>query len=217
MKRSHELGMVHPLLLTAIVLGVLTVGLGGFSVWAYLNYQDQKNNTDAKIEVAVSDAKREQAEADRAEFVEQEKVPTRQLTGPADLGQVKFSYPKTWSVYVDKEGGSGGSYEAYLHPLVVPPLASNTPYALRVTISGAKYESVLSGFNERIKQGQLKATPVTIVGVDGTRLDGAFSNTVRGSMVLFKIRDKTLQLYTQSNNFQGDFDNTVLKTLEFNK
>jgi hypothetical protein len=36
-------------------------------------------------------------------------------------------------------------------------------------------------------------------------------------MVLFKIRDKTLQLYTQSNNFQGDFDNTVLKTLEFNK
>lgn len=208
--------MVHPLLLTSIVLGVLTVGLGGFSLWAYLNYQDQKNNTDAKIAVAVADAKREQGEADQAAFLEQEKIPTRQIVGPADLGQVKLSYPKTWSVYVDKDGG-GNSYEAYFYPLVVPPLTSGTPYALRVSIVNNKYESVLGGFNERLKNGQLKANPVTIVGVDGTRLDGAFSNSIRGSMVLFKIRDKTLQVYTQSTNFQGDFDNIILKTLEFNK
>lgn len=214
MKRSYESGLVHPLLVTAIVLGVFTIGLGGFSVWAFLNYQDQKNNVDAKIEVAVSDAKREQAVADRAEFVEQEKVPTRQLIGPADLGQVKFSYPKTWSVYIDKQSSG---YEAYLHPLTVPPLTSGAPYALRVTITSTKYESVLGAFNERVKQGQLKASPVTVVGVDGTRLDGAFSNSVRGSMVLFKIRDKTLQVYTQLTDFQGDFDNIVLKSLEFNK
>ena len=214
MKRSHESGLIHPLLVTAIVLAVLTVGLGGFSVWAFLNYQDQKNNVDAKVAVAVADAKREQTEVDQAAFLEQEKVPTRQLVGPTDLGQVKFSYPKTWSVYVDKQSAS---YEAYLHPLVVPPLTSGTPYALRVTITTTKYESVLNGFNERIKQGNLKSSPVTIVGVDGVRLDGAFSNSIRGSMVLLKIRDKTLQIYTQSTNFQGDFDNIVLKTLEFNK
>jgi len=214
MKLSHESGLVHPLLVTSIVLAVLTVGLGGFSVWAFLNYQDYKNNVDSKVEAAVAIGKREQTEADQATFLEQEKVPTRQLTGPVDLGQVKFSYPKTWSVYVDKDSSS---YEAYLHPLVVPPLASGSPYALRVTITSTKYESVLGAFNDRIKQGQLKASPVTIVGVDGTRLDGAFSNSVRGSMVLFKIRDKTLQLYTQSTNFQGDFDNIILKTLEFNK
>ena len=207
--------MVHPLLLTAIVLGVLTVGLGGFSVWAYLNYQDQKNNVDAKVAVAVADAKREQQETDQAAFLEQEKVPTRQIVGPTDLGQVKLSYPKTWSVYVDKSNSA--TYEAYFHPLVVPPLASGTPYALRVSVVDNKYEAVLGSFNERLKNGQLKASPITIVGVDGTRLDGAFSNSVRGSMVLFKIRDKTLEVYTQSTNFQGDFDNIVLKSLEFNK
>ena len=215
MNRSRELGMVHPLLVAAIVLGVLTVGLSGFSVWAFLNYQDQKNNVDAKVAAAVADAKREQTAADQAAFLEQEKVPTRQLVGPTDLGQVKFSYPKTWSVYVDRT--SSTAYEAYLHPLVVPPTNSGTPYALRISIVNTRYESVLGGFNERLKNGQLKANPVTIVGVDGTRLDGAFSNSVRGSMVLFKIRDKTLQVYTQSTNFQGDFDNIVLKTLEFNK
>jgi hypothetical protein len=216
MKRTYQLGMIHPLLLTSIVLAVLTVGLGGFGVWAFLNYQDQKNNVDAKISAAVADAKREQTALDQTAFLEQEKVPTRQIVGPTDLGQVKLSYPKTWSVYVDKSG-AGNSYEAYFHPLVVPPLASGTPYALRVSIVNARYESVLAGYNEKLKNGQLKASPITVVSVDGTRLDGAFSNSIRGSMVLFKIRDKTLQVYTQSVNFQGDFDNIVLKSLEFNK
>lgn len=209
--------MAHPLLITSIVLGVLTVGLSTFAVWAYLNYQDQKNNVDAKIAAAVSDAKREQSEEDQRTFAEQEKLPTRQLVGPADLGQVKLSYPKTWSVYIDKDGSSGSSYEAYLHPLTVPPLSGNTPYALRISIVNTRYESVLASFNERIRNGNLRSSPVTLAEVDGVRLDGAFSNTVRGSMVLFKIRDKTLQVYTQAEAYMGDFNDIVLKSLVFNK
>ena len=216
MKRSHESGMVHPLVVTAIVLSVLTVGLSAFSVWAYLSYQDQKNNVDPKIAAAVTQAKQEQTQADQKNFDEQEKLPNRQIIGPVDLGQVKLSYPKTWSVYVDHDGG-GNSYEAYFYPLVVPPLSSNTPYALRISIINNQYDNVLSSYNERIKNGYLKASPVNTEGVDGTRLDGAFTNTVNGGMVLYKIRDKTLEVYTQSQNFMGDFNNTVLKTLEFNK
>lgn len=215
MNRSSEFGAAHPLLITAIVLSVLTVGLGAFSMWAFVNYQDQKNNVDAKIAVAVSDAKREQTQADEAAFAEQEKQPTRQIIGPTDLGQVKFSYPKTWSVYVGKSSSS--TYEAYFYPDVVPPTDSGTPFALRVSIVDTKYETVLGGFNDRVKNGSLKPSPVTVAGVDGTRFDGSFTSAVKGSMVLFKIRDKTLQVYTQSQNFQGDFDNIVLKTLEFNK
>lgn len=216
MKRSYESGMVHPLVVTAIVLSVLTVGLGAFSIWAYLSYQDQKNNVDPKIAAAVATAKQEQTQDDQKRFDEQEKLPNRQITGPVDLGLVKLSYPKTWSVYVDHDGG-GNSYEAYFYPLVVPPLASGTPYALRVSIINNQYENVLGSFNERIKNGFLKASPVNTEGVDGTRLDGAFTGNVNGAMVLYKIRDKTLEVYTQSQNFMGDFDNTVLKTLEFNK
>jgi hypothetical protein len=216
MKRSHEAGLVHPLVVTAVVLAVLSVGLGVFSVWAFLSYQDQKNNVDPKIAAAVATAKQDQMVADQKNFDEQEKLPNRQITGPVDLGLVKLSYPKIWSVYVDHSGGSN-SYEAYFYPLVVPPLSSGTPYALRVSIINNQYESVLASFNERIKNGNLKASPVNAEGVDGTRLDGAFTGTVNGAMVLYKIRDKTLEVYTQSQNFMGDFNNTVLKTLEFNK
>lgn len=215
MKQTHESGMVHPLLLSTIVLAVLTAGLGGFSIWSFINYQDQKNNTDAKISVAVADAKATQSALDQTAFAEQEKAPNRQIIGPVDLGQVTFSYPKTWSVYVEKSNASG--YEAYFHPLVVPPVTTGTPYALRVSIIDSKYESVLGGFNERLKAGQLKANPITLANVDGTRLDGAFSGTVRGSMVLFKIRDKTLQVFTQAEIYKNDFDNIILKSLQFNK
>lgn len=208
--------MVNPLVIISVVLAVFVVGLGGFSIWAFLNYQDQKNNVDAKVNAAVSDAKHQQTATDQAAFAEQEKLPNRQIVGPPDLGQVKLSYPKTWSVYVDHDGG-GGSYEAYFYPLVVPPLTSGTPYALRISIINNQYENVLGSFNETLKNGALTSTPVTIAGVAGVRLDGAFTKTVKGSMVLFKVRDKTLEVYTQSPNFEGDFNNTILKTLQFNK
>jgi hypothetical protein len=216
MKRTHELGMVHPVFVTAVGLSITTVVLAVFGVWAFLNYQDQKNNVDAKVAAAVADAKRAQSEADQVTFAEQEKQPTRKITGPTDLGQVTFAYPKTWSVYIDHDG-AGNSYEAYFYPQVVPPLTSNTPYALRTSIVNNKYESVLAGFSDRTKTGALKASPITVAGVDGMRLDGAFTNAVRGSMVLFKIRDKTLEVYTQAESFKGDFDSIVLKSLEFNK
>lgn len=216
MKRARESGMVHPLVVTAVVLSVLTVGLGAFSVWAYLNYQDQKNNVDAKVTAAVATAKQQQVKDDQKTFAEQEKLPNRQITGPVDLGQVKLSYPKTWSVYVDHDG-AGNSYEAYFYPLAVPPLTSGTPYALRISVINSQYATVLGAYSETIKNGKLKASAVASEGVDGTRLDGAFSGSVNGAMVLYKIRDKTLEVYTQSQNFMGDFNNTILPSLQFNK
>lgn len=216
MKNSNESGMVHPLIVSTILLSILVLILGGFSVWAYMNYKDQKNNVDAKITVAVAEAKQEQSEVDQIAFTEQEKLPTRQLVGPSDLGQVRFSYPKTWSVYLD-ENGSGGDYEAYLYPLVVPPVDSETAFALRVSIEDDSYEDVIDDYSKDIEEGLLKASPITISNVNGTRLDGSFSDIATGSMVIFKIRDKTLMVYTESTDFESDFNNIILPSLEFSK
>ena len=50
--RTPQDGLVSPLLVTAIVLGVLVLGLGGFSFWAYSEYQSYKNDVDPKIAAA---------------------------------------------------------------------------------------------------------------------------------------------------------------------
>jgi hypothetical protein len=213
----RQQGLIHPLVVVTVVLGVLTLGLGVFSIWAYVNYQDQKNNVDPKIAAAVANAQREQKEADDKDFTEREKTPTRTLVGPEDLGRVSLDYPKTWSVFLAKDG-TGGQYEAYLNPAAVPaPGGDKTIYALRVVVEDRRYEEVLNSFQNLVTTGALKAAPITVQGETGTRLDGAFSTQVNGSMVIFKVRDKTLRVFTESKVFTSDFDNFVLKSLRFNR
>lgn len=206
---------MHPFVVTSVVLSILVVALGGIGIWAFVNYQDQKNNVDAKIEAAVAAAKQEQSEADDKLFAEREKQPARQLVGPADLGQVSFDYPKTWSVYIDKDGTSG-EYEAYLHPGAVRALSSDLPVALHVSILKQDYDKVVKDYREAVTKGELKAAPVTVQGQTGTRLDGTFSKERQGSMVLLKLRDKTIVVTTESKDFVGDFNAIVLPSLKFN-
>lgn len=102
-------------------------------------------------------------------------------------------------------------------PGIVPPLSGSTPYALRVTIEPKSYESILDGYQDKVRKGELRSTPVTIQGENGNRLEGKFSKEIDGVMVLFKVRDKTLKLYTESRTFQPDFENIILKSLIFSR
>ncbi len=215
MNSNDQRGSVNPLLLTSILLGVMVAGLLGFGAWSYVNYVDQKDNVDAKISDAVSVAKKEQNDANEKDFIEREKQPTRQLVGPSDLGKMTFSYPKTWSVYVDKDGTSG-PYVAYLNPGSVNSVSQKVINAVVVSVEDKKYEDSLSFFETAITKGELKASPVKVGDQQGTRLDGTFSKEIQGTEVLFKLRDKTLKVAVQSNDFVGDFNNIILPSLTFN-
>ena len=215
-QNSREAGAVHPLLVSTIVLALLTVVFGAFSVWAFANYTDQKDNVDTKIEAAVTAAKKTQSEADEKVYLEREKQPNTQFVGPDDLGHVTFSYPKTWSMYVAKNGAKGDGYEAYFHPVSVPAVDSVQAYAARVVVSNDTYEESLKDYESDVKKGALKSSPITVNGFSGIRLDGTFSKTRAGSAVLFKMRDKTLLIFTDADTFRGDFDNIIVKSLDFN-
>lgn len=211
---ERQRGAVNPLLFASILLGILAVVLGGFGVWAFSGYQDYKNNVDVKIEKAVADSQAAtKVELDK-QFVEREKQPYRQFNGPDDLGHVTFDYPKTWSVYVGKTTAS--SYEAYFYPLIVPTVASSQPYAVRVVIDDQEYTKSLQSYEATVKKGTLKSAPLTVNGASGVRLDGAFSKERTGSAVVFKVRDKTLTIASDAAEFKNDFDNVVIKSLDFN-
>jgi hypothetical protein len=49
----------------------------------------------------------------------------------------------------------------------------------------------------------------------GTLLTGQLENNVDGEMLLLNVRDKTLKLWTESNNYKSDFNNVVLASLSF--
>jgi len=205
------------LLVMTIVFATATVVFGGLGVWAFLNYQNQKNNVDAIVSTEVIQAKQEQKAADDAAFTESEKSPLRQFVGPADLGLVSFEFPKTWSVYVAEDGSlSSGGYDAYFHPGAVANPERLQPYALRLNVVNVSYESAILSYQDAIQTGQVAASAITLNGQTGTRFDGAINEQSRGSMVMFKLRDKTIELYTESEAFVGDFNNIVLSSLKFN-
>jgi hypothetical protein len=212
---SNETGAVNPLVISNVILAILAVALGSVMVWALINYRDQKENTDQKIEAAVSVAKKEQTAQDEKDFIEREKAPYDQFVGPDDLGRITFSYPKTWSAHIN-ENPADGELQAYLHPGVVPFVEQGQQFALEVKVLQRSYEQTLKTYESIVKKGDLKSSPVVVNGFNGVRLDGKFSPQIEGSMVLFKLRDKTLTVATDADAFRGDFDNIILKSLDFN-
>ena len=215
MSRKYEQGKVSGSLLAIIGLSLLVAVAGSLAIWAYLNFNEQKTNVDGKIDLAVAEAKKEQADEDEVKFAEREKEPNRQFVGPDDFGRLAFDYPKTWSVYVEKDG-SGGSYEAYLNPITVPPVSQNQQFALRVVIEAKDYDAVVRSYESRVKSGDLRSSATSSLGHDGTRLDGSFNDNIRGSAVIYRVRDKTITLRTDADTFKPDFD-ALTKTINFNQ
>ena len=215
-KHIRESGSVNGWLVATILLIFLSAGAIGLAVWAYINYNDQKTNVDTKISSAVTIANKAQADKDEANFFKREKEPNREFVGPADYGRVTFNYPKTWSVYVNKDASSGGTFESYLNPITVPPVSASQQFALRILIESKDYDKVIASYSALVKKGDLTAKSVIADKINGTRLDGSFSKDIRGSAVIFKIRDKTFTMRTDANTFLVDFNN-IINTIKFNE
>ncbi|MEI6850469.1 MAG: hypothetical protein WCK26_00715 [Candidatus Saccharibacteria bacterium] len=216
--RSGESGIISGWMISTIGVIVLCLGLIGLSIWLYINYDDQKTNVDNKIDVAVTSAEKIQADKLEAKFTERDKQPNREFFGPEDYGLVTFDYPKTWSVYVNKDASKGGTFEAYLNPITVPPVSTIQQFAIRVLIEEKDYDKTIASYDALVKKGSLKASSVSFNGNSGTRLDGNFTKDIRGAAVLFKIRDKTLTIRTDAMTFidNGDYGN-LIATIKVNK
>ncbi len=216
-RNTREFGAANNLLIATIGLSILSAAACAAAVWGIINYNAQKTDVNGKIASAVAVAKKTQADSDEAKFAARDKEPNRQFVGPDDYGRLTFNYPKTWSVYVDQDASNGGTYSAYLNPISVPPVSNSTQqYALRVTIESKDYDKVIAGYENLVKKGDLVASAVTANGASGTRLDGNFSKDIRGSAVIYKIRDKTATLRTDADTFKPDF-NALVATIKFNQ
>ena len=201
----------------AIVFLIAALGFGGAFAWAFLNYTDQKDNVDSKITIARAEEKKAAEERADVVYAEKEKQPNRQFAGPEDYGRLSFDYPKTWSMYVARDvTSSGGVYEAYFNPVAVPAVSQTQQYALRVTIESADYDKVIDRYRQLVAKNELTSAPIQADEQSGTRLDGAFTKDIRGSAVIFKIRDKTVTIRTDAEAFKADFD-ALIQTISFNK
>jgi hypothetical protein len=215
-RKNTQTGMVSGPMVAIIGLAALVLVLGAVSIWAIVNYNEQKTDVDGRVSVAVAEGKNVQADEDEKKFLEREKEPLAKFVGPDDYGRLTFSYPKTWSAYVEKDASSGGEYTAYFYPQAVPPVSEDTQqFALRITIEQRDYDQVVQSYDGLVKKGDLKQSTTSSQGNQGTRLEGNFSKNIRGAGVIYKSRDKTITVRTDAFTFKPDFDKLV-QTIEFN-
>ncbi len=201
-----------------IIVSLVAVTFIGLFIWMFLQYKSVDDDVQGRIDVAVAAAKDEQAQKDEAEFSEREKYPLKTFSGPADYGQLTFEYPKTWSVYVAADASNGGDFSAYFNPAQVDTVSNSTINALRVTILDRNFEDVTSEYQKYVEKEDsgLTVESITVFDTAANRYVGKIPNTdLNGIIVIFKIRDKTAVLRTDSLLFTEDFD-SLIDTVTFN-
>lgn len=212
-------GDINPLLIPLILLVLLFGGTAYFGYWAYMQRQDYKNNSDAKVAAAVSDAKKAEDVVKDQAFAEAEKNPLTTYKGPSDYGTVQVLFPKTWSVYVGSR--SIEPLDAFFNPQVVPD--SQDPasvFALRIQVLNQAYSDVVRNLDSYVKNGQITMAPYSfpkVPSVVGVRTDGLIQPGKKnnGSMVIMPLRDKTLEIWTEDQQFEDDFNNIILQNFTF--
>lgn len=214
-ERGAATGLLVSLILTALCL----LGALGFGFWAFSSRQDYKNNVDTKIAAAVKVAQQQEDTKKDAEFAEEEKNPLKTYAGPAEYGSIQVQYPKTWSVYVSQSSSGDGLLDGYFQPDFVPDVNDQTNnFALRIEVTQQSYSDVLDQFTSEAEGSQVTVSPYKLPNVSnvvGSRIDGQVTPTATGSMIVLPVRDKTLKIWTESTQFNNDFNNIILAHLTF--
>jgi hypothetical protein cdivTM_09948 len=199
-----------------IVVSLLAILFIGLFIWMWVKWNDASTNVKGKVDVAVAEAKNELQTKLESEFEEKEKYPYKVFTGPTDLGELSFEYPKTWSLYVQSSANRGGDYAAYLNPGQVNVVQDDTVMALRVSIKGTLFDQAISDFAEKVRSGDMTLSTTVVNGNNVNVYTGKLDNEYQGIICVFKLRDKTVMLQTDSTSVFSDDFYRILKTVKFN-
>ena len=199
-----------------IVVSLLAVLFIGLFIWMWVKWNDASTNVKGKVDVAVAEAKNELQTKLESEFEEKEKYPYKVFTGPTDLGELSFEYPKTWSLYVQSSASRGGDYAAYLNPGQVNVVQEDTVMALRVSIKGTLFDQAISEYAEKVRSGDMTLSTTVVNGNNVNVYTGKMNNEYQGIICVFKLRDKTVVLQTDSTSVFSDDFYRILKTIKFN-
>lgn len=223
MKKLGMRGEMNVLLVPLVVLVLLFFGVGGFAYYSYSNMLDYKNNTDEKIAAAIKVEDTQLTAKLNQQFAEEAKSPFKTYNGPSQYGSINLTYPKTWSAYVNVDNqGSDTPVDGYFYPDVVPSTSvdsnGGTNFALRVQVSQSAYSDILQNYQGQVQQGQITVTPfhfAKVPQVVGVELTGQIQSQKTGSLIIVPVRNQTLLIWTEGNQFQKDFNNTILPNFGF--
>lgn len=206
------------LIISLVISVILLLASLGFGAWAFIEREDYKKNSDQKSADAAAVAVQQESSRKDKEFIEREKSPFKTYQGPDTYGSLHIQYPKTWSAYVVESTRSSILVDGYFHPGFVPAISGGTAFALRVQVTNQTYDQEMRLFEGNVKAGKVKVSPYipkNVPGITGSRVTGEISTGQSGTMVLIPLRDRTIKISANAEQFINDFNNIILEKLKF--
>lgn len=204
--------------IVALVLtGLFAAVFAGLFIWMFVQWDEVKTDVDGKIDAAVATAIGQKTIELGKQCNEEKKSPYVPFAGPVDYGELNFVFPKTWSLYEANPVRGNDDYLAYLNPGKVTKESKESRYALRVSILNQLSERVIESYDKKVSSGDLKLTVHPVNGENANIYTGKFSDEVEGIAAVFRIRDKTVVLQTDSSKVFGEEFFNILKTVKYNK
>ena len=217
--KHNQNGAINVLLVPFILAVVFLLGALGFGAWSFSSRADYKNNVDQKISVAVQLAKQQESTDKDKQFAEADKKPLKTYSGPQASGSLVIKYPKTWSSYVDDTTVGNAPVDGYFYPGTVPSItATSSTFALRVQVLAQSYSDVLNSLASQQQNGLITIDAYklpNVPGVVGVIVNGQIEANKTVSMVILPLRDKTIEISTQGDQFRSDFTNNILPNVTF--
>jgi hypothetical protein len=216
---NQQRGTLNVLLIPVISLSIILIGVAVFAYWAYGSRQNYKNNTTQIVNTAVTSAVQQTENVDAQKYFQEAKDPLDTFTGPSAFASVSFKYPKTWSAYVPEQSTGETPINGYFYPGVVPDVENQAnAYALRIQLIEQPYATSMQQFSGEVSSGQLSVAQYIapkLPNVIGSKLQGQLTSNKQGTMVVLPLLNMTLEIWTESSQFESDFTNSVLPSLTF--
>lgn len=218
MKRFDERGTFNILIIPIVVLAILFIAATSFAIWAFSGRQDYKNNVDEKIATANAKVIEETKIAEQKVYAEEIQRPYVSYVGPDSFGGLTILHPKTWSVYVGSNlSTNANGLDVYMNPASVPSVSDqNATYALRAKVLNQAYSSAIQRYSRDTKVTVSAYQAEKVPGVVGIRVEGQIDAKKQGTMIVLPLRDKTLQIWTESAAHLETFNTVILPNLTFN-
>lgn len=204
--------------IAVVVLSLLLVGALIFGYVAFSEQQKYKTRTDEIVAKQVKIAVDQNSTTKDNEFAELSKSPVKNYNGPSTYGSITLKYPKTYSAYVDTSAQSNQPINGYFNPNFVPGIQSGSTFALRMQVTSEGYNEELQNFDSLAKDNKVSIKPFkfpNVKSVMGVKITGQLTPQVSGTMIMVPLRDKTIKLWTETDQYQKDFNKYVIPNFKF--
>lgn len=212
-------GSTNTALILIIAIAFLFLSLV-FGIWAFSGMQKYKNNADQLVQNAVAKAQTSQQATDARAAALAAENPLTSYSGPEAYGSILVHYPKNWSSYVDTSNTSANPVDGYFYPGTLPAVSDSQPtnFALRIQVISQSYTQTLGTYQGLEQSGQASSKVYSlpkVPSVVGVEITGQLVNSKTGTLVILPLRNESLLIWTEGNEFLNDFNNNILPNFSF--